>query len=426
MTFYMLIPKREPFVNVASGNSYFSIYQNEAYTSPQQIDDAVDALRITLDDKDDMLHMRRCYQFPNKTVQTMKSDLTTAYNHPVEGGMYVTDFEMITCSFKDVESKIVCEIQKFYETNLCKSNATLSCSQFPNSVTDMNNWKEETAKCPQISNANKNTPSSRIELSCDAKLQGPIYVLLFQAPYYRNDNQEPITLQFTMDAYGFLPFNSKRNVPDDDAPIYYYAQIMFARYNKMGMLSQIDFMRDKFMPELDRTNFSKEKQCFLMTKNNRERIHLPGGCGSTDGTPYVATCLGPATPGVRDSKNTRSSYGILYELNPQYHVLSSFINMQPASIPSEPGCGTFSSRKYREAYPDALKQSKKEPLEHWVTEGIEKGFLGFLEGDNQPNGGLWDGPKYVVQNRVRNVDALNHLKTIGWKSNATVCLKNPV
>jgi hypothetical protein len=418
MTFYLLLPKREGFINSLSGYTSMSIYKDEKNDTPAKIDQSLELMRIALDDGDDLLHLRRCYQFPEYTIERFKRERNRLYAHEAEGGMYVADFDLITCSFQDVQSRIMCELQRFHTAHLCKQTGTW-CPRRPGTQ-----WRESN-KCP-LSGTLRSVP---IEEKCDTKIHGPVYALIFQAPYYRNADNQPMSVQFTIDSYGYLPYNQNKPAPDEDAPIYYYVQLLFARYNRVGTRSQLDFMRDHFLPKWDAAFFSKEKQCFLITKNNRERPSFPGGCASTNGAPYSATCLGPKNPLLpnADEKTTRSSFALLYEINPSYNLLAPIMGtVAPSSPPQAPGCGTFSPDKYVQAYGDV--PPSETPFQHWAMVGVAQGRLGFLDGQTAA-GGLFDAAGYEAQHldvRRARVPGAEHLRQAGWRENRRICLKKPM
>lgn len=429
--YFMLIPRKhnkEYFANYYStGVTFYNVYQQPDNKTPQDIDSAVSAQRISMDDKNDLLHMRRCYQFPNQTIESLKAlkAAGNAFKHKVEGGMYVLDFDMVTCSFSDVQSKIVCELQKFQEQLLCKSaTGPRKCTSFPYSrvAADVHTWKP-LDRCPLKATAP--TPVVDVVATCDTKIQGPVYALLFQAPFYRSESGAEVTAQFNVADFDNLPYTGSK---DADAPIYYYVQLLFARYNKNAQLSSMDFMRDYFIPYMDARNFSKERHCYIASKNNITRPNLPGGCSSTEGYPYAAKCLGPADPSKHDKNDRRetiSSYGILHEINPNHAIMNTLLNVGQAQMPREAGCGKFSSEKYAQAYPNVPRQAA---LKHWATEGIRKGMLGFVEG-RETAGGLWSESNYLkVHADVKRsrMDPLAHLQNYGWKENRTICLSKPM
>lgn len=425
VVFFLLMPRKEKFINLQSGETTFSLYQKKEYQTPGEVDRAMNILGITLDDKDDLLQMRRCYQIPYHDVRALKKKVASGnlFKHQIEGGMHVRDFDMITCSFRDVQSRIICELQKFYEHNVCNNKSATGCESFPSSMNPAS-WSPS-QKCPFNTTT---TASPNVKLSCKGSIQGPVYAFVFQAPYYRNDMNQMMSAQFTIDAFEYLPYNANRAVADSDAPIYYYVQLLFGRYNKSGALSQIDFMKDVFLPRMDNMWFSKEKQCYIITKDNNDQVYLPGGCASTD-APYESRCLGPRNPKRpnADEKTTLSSYGILYEINPNFNLISSFMDATvDGPRPQAPGCGTFDNAKYLRAYPD-VKSSGMDPLQHWANKGIREGKLGFIE--NNEMGGLWHGNGYLQYHTDvarAGVRPLKHLQTSGWKEKRTICLRSPL
>lgn len=420
ITFFMLVPKKEHFISVSSGETYPSVYKTAAYTSPAMIDDIFKLKAITMDDRDDLLHMKRCYQFPDAKVNSIKTGLPQFYSQvsAVEGGVYNVSFDMLSCSFKDVQSRIICELQKFHEKFLCNSTKNLSCTTFESSITNVDSWNPN-QKCPFPRPA----AESDITITCSTKIEGPVYALIFQSPYYRNAQNQNMPIQFTIDKYGYLPYNTDKPVPDENAPIYYYVNLVFSRYNKNGKLAPVDYMRDRYIPLLDSFAFSKDKACYINAKNN-PNPGMPVGCASTD-TPYKATCLGPRNPlsPNADERNTESSYGILYEINPEYSIIKDIMNDEPIACTGEPpGCGKFSASKYIQAYPE-VASSGKTAIQHYATQGINEGKLGFIDGKNC--GGVWNGSGYLnthIDVKNARVDPKSHFNSYGWKENRTICL----
>jgi hypothetical protein len=424
VTFFMLMPRKESFIDLPSASSY-SLYQKPAVKTPAEFDRAMQMYGITLEDANELMQMKRCWQLPDVTIDKLKADRDNLFTHPVEKGMYFVDFDMVTCSFDDVQSRIICELQKFHEEKLCNTRKPLSCTSFPKSKTDVGSWNTS-QKCGEIAN---NQPQSVIEVTCSTKIQGPVYVMLTQAPYYRNNNNEMMHAQFTMDMFGRLPYNANRTKPDDDAPIYYYVMILFSRYNRDGRLSSIDYMRDTYFNIFDSAFFSKEKQCFIMTKNNSKHVFLPGGCGSLN-NPYRSSCIGPSDPNnpSRKEKDTESTFAIIFQINTEYPLIVDIMGTGKGAVKlsDAPGCGRFDEVKYKETYPDITRMSKT-PINHWATEGIQEGRLGFIQGVSF--GGTWNPSGYKnIHNDVKSsdIDALQHFSSVGWKENRAVCLGSAI
>lgn len=313
-TFYLLFPKKEGFLNV-SGVTSSSIYKDAGVTiTPSDIDSQYNAMRSGLADKGNLLHMKRCYQFPNETIESIRNK----FNYMLDNdGMYYTDFDMVTCKFSDVESRIMCELQKFKD-QLCGSGASsMKCGT---KRTEMD-WSS-TKGCPS------NIMPTTTDGGCNTVVHGPVYALVFQAPYYRvkddiTKEPRPLTLQFQTLDVQLMPRNGYQNDDDSGTPLFIYVQLLFSKYNKNGTYTPgVDYMNQYFIPVWDRKYFSKEMQCFIKTVGKNDMV---GGCATID-KPYEAKCLGPKDAMVKnpkDEKNTPSSYGILYTVNQDFTLLSN-------------------------------------------------------------------------------------------------------
>lgn len=540
VTFYLVLPKREGFLNLSGVNS-ISLYMNAGRdATAAEVDANFAAVESTLADKGSLLHMRRCYQFPNETLESFRQKFTYSFSND---GMYYVDFDMITCKFSDVESRIMCELQKFKD-KLCGVQGKIKCG---NTVTSTK-WSADrgcTISTPLTSGVQATDPD------CVRKIQGPVYALVFQAPYYRaKDNTVPggermISLQFqTLDTM-LMPYNGLQKEDDSNTPIFIYVQLLFPRYNKNGTyMPQVNYMDQYFFPEWDRKYFSKEMQCFIKTVGKLDTV---GGCASSQ-SPYEAVCLGPRTPinyAEDDEKGTVSTYGVLYQINRSYalfqdlfyestptssppikmpevfHMKGSFLDVQSASaecnkvgaviasredaydayaaghnvceqgfvsdgfiVSSSQGtlsacqnnkgfnvvsnqnrpnvgvfcygvrpknnnkinawdargflskfdwlnitqnvpqtkCGAFSEEKYFAKYPDA-QASGQSGLQHWVSQGMAKGYKGFLKGSDVS--GSFDEAMYskMYAGKIVNQSGIQHLRQKGAAEEKWVCLK---
>lgn len=324
-TFYLFFPRREGFMNEASSTS---VYKDSPLG---EFEKNMEMLEAVLTDKRDLLQMKRCYQFPNHTMESLKKTLT--YNFQNDG-MYYLDFDMVTCNFSDIESRIVCELQKFKDL-LCGAKPANACGGTAKPL----DWSA-TMGCP-VNNAPTDKRDETTTVMCDTKIDGPVYALIFQAPYYRVHDEaknevRPLALQFQTVDTQFLPFNGFQSKNDSGVPLFVYVQLLFSKYNKNGTrMPQVDFMNQYVLPQFDRKYMSKENQCFLRAVQHH---NLFGGCATTQ-KPYEATCLGPKDAVAKDpsdEKNTPSTYGILYTLNPKYSLVANMF-----SEDNSPVTGTF-------------------------------------------------------------------------------------
>lgn len=536
VTFYLVLPKKEGFLNL-SGVTSSSLYKDAS----GDVDANFNAMQTTLADKGSLLHMRRCYQFPEYTLEQLRNALNT-YTGTM--GMYSMDFDMITCKFDDVESRIVCELQKFKD-KICGVKGKIQCGASRNTVA----WNANNG-CKSVTPVVTGVQQTKTNPECLKTIQGPVYALVFQAPYYRTkdsttNEERTLALQFqTLDTM-LMPYNGMQKSEDDSTtPIYVYVQLWFPRYNNNGTyMPQVNFMDQYILPELDRKFFSKEMQCFIKTVGKYDMV---GGCASTT-TPYEAKCLGPKTAvnyEKNDEKSTLSTYGVLYQVNQSYALfndmftpkiatfttplsnlpevyfhkgsftsvdaaanacqetggviasredaydaysyghnvcdkgfvedgyvanssqgtlascstakgftLNSFQNqtnvgafcygLRPntntkvsawdtlgytsrknwldANKPQQK-CGTFSEEKYFAKYPDA-KASNMSGIQHWLTQGIAKGYSGMIKESDAT--GSFDSTMYgnLYNGQLKNKTPLQHLKEFGIGEGNRVCLK---
>lgn len=162
------------------------------------------------------------------------------------------------------------------------------------------------------------------------KLQGPIYAMVLQAPYYRDErtgipgNHSNITVQpFNVMEYKYSASVILKNLVEGssihnmDAPepgIFFLVYLLCPMYdpsNRFRILSKearAQGIRDCLLPFLQNT--TNEKMCKIKcAKNDLLR------CGCLNRTkPYDAKCLGPKGKGDRQKKDF-TTYGIIYRIN---------------------------------------------------------------------------------------------------------------
>lgn len=235
----------------------------------------------TIDDQKDELIMKRCYQIPNTTIEYVKGIFKNK-NRPCP----IHSFDIITNNFTDVINKVVLDIQNVHDTK----------------VKDL--------------------------------IHGPIYTLIFQVPYYKNDKGEDISLQsFNTSAYKFQPYYDAKNL-NTNPTIYYYCIICYGRYDRRWKLAEDDLFKKHYMQMLDQWYSSFEPQCYMVGVGTSTGPFKFAGCASSDAIKdgsYSATCLGPKLGNnllqndPNDTKNTRSTYGILYVINNNADSIKRFL-----------------------------------------------------------------------------------------------------
>jgi hypothetical protein len=351
-TFYMLMPRmfKEAFTDLSTR----TINVDPNTNTPSALDAGLSGAFPTLSDRRELLLMKRCYQFPKHTIESFQR--AVRYRHE-QDDMYVRSFGLLTCAFKDVESRIMCELQTFRERVLCKDNASLYLcpTPLPNSQEmtgsggGLHNYP--TTSCRSAAYQKTSSVPREEESPCTNGIQGPVYALIFQAPYYRNDQNRTVSAWInSRDLFGESAARDNgigNPTVLEDVPMYVYVQLLFSRYNSAGIyLPNKDFVNQWIIPEWDKRYFSKDAKCYLRA-NKASVFPTFAGCGSVDATPYAARCLGPANPikpDVNDANDTKSSFGVLYEVNPAFaHLRKLFGESKPLtlSVPAPNACRGF-------------------------------------------------------------------------------------
>ena len=234
----------------------------------------------TIDDRSDELIMKRCYQIPTTIDYIIAQANRTRYR-----GARRTLTE-ITSNFTDVINKITLDIQTVHDTLV------------------------------------------------NGLIHGPIYVFVYQVPYYKNKEGQDISLQsFNVSSYNFQPSFDERNI-NGQQPIYYYVQIYYSRYDSDWKLTQGDVFKKSIMNEYDNLYASFEPQCYMVAAGTTTGPTKYAGCASSTASTNgmnTATCLGPQfgnsllQQDKEDKKNTVSTYGILYTINMNAPTIKKFL-----------------------------------------------------------------------------------------------------
>lgn len=145
------------------------------------------------------------------------------------------------------------------------------------------------------------------------KIQGQIYVVLSQSPYYRDENNTPISIQFSYTNYLSLPYNAAKNTGiDSNPPIQFYGHLIFTAYNRDANLITDTDVRMTAVLNIKKNFRQKEGICFIQCPHG----DLPCGCASQD-APYLTNCLESTNPSQMSS-GERYTYAILYRVNPRF------------------------------------------------------------------------------------------------------------
>lgn len=146
------------------------------------------------------------------------------------------------------------------------------------------------------------------------QIQGQIYVVLAQAPFYMDVNNNPVSLQFSYNNYQNRPVNVMTSAEKETNPqIEYTGYVIFTAYYKNGDLITDVNKRKKVILNIKNIFRQKENLCFISCPQNSG---LPCGCASRD-APYISNCLESKNPS-KMSSGERYTYAILYRVNPMF------------------------------------------------------------------------------------------------------------
>lgn len=244
IVFVLVVPKktREPF-QVVTGVTSIDIYKS-ANSAPEFLSEYDRKARLgLLDDRNNLLHMRGCYQVPasmNVIQELVNLSNSPAYRVNRLGPMYTNNFgEVLDRIREDIKS---------------------TCNA-------LRSFKKDT----------------------NAKLEGQIYVMIFQAPYYQSQDGSMMSVQFNIAGYGMLPINIA-GVGDVDTlrerPLDFDAFVIYANYRKNMDVRSTPYALDSLLASYR----TKHEQCFLQCQGASSYIC---GCKTGDAPQqhYKSNCV---------------------------------------------------------------------------------------------------------------------------------------
>jgi hypothetical protein len=267
--YILLIPRRytsEHFQEAHTSNSSRSLYK-----SSQNYETDLNMFRPTLSDGDDMLIMKGCYQLPPNVRNMFPSACAK------------TTFSIYTSSFEEIRAKIISTLLEAKAKN--------------------NNQKLTDAH--------------------------PIYVLVEQSPFMRDDKGNVLSMQYNVSSYGFHPVNLMRSgasVADNSRPLFYRITIYYTAYTQVvGNVAATPYNFDSSLARYR----SKKDQCFISCQGDTTDTYC--GCinrdvDKNDNKSYASKCSSTPLPvnGVVDTtKNVEADFVILFTLNTKAPIIIS-------------------------------------------------------------------------------------------------------
>jgi hypothetical protein len=250
-----------------TGTSTTAIFHSAA--DQAAFDKEIYAARDVIDDRDDVLHARDCYQFPADGTNRLSAGLRRI-------GVLFSEIKTLTFSGDEIKSKIVQEVL----------------------------------------DTQKRLPGDII--------RGPVYAFITQAPFYRDPSGREMTLQFTVNDYLLKPYNiMKATAPGEmPPPIYVTIYIVYTGYNARRQrlpqpmnLYQLPVQSISGGYVSIQTLRSRDKMCKMMCPQTSSEY--PMFCGCATGThPYNSTCLGPTNEANKNvDKVVKSTFIFGYLVN---------------------------------------------------------------------------------------------------------------
>jgi hypothetical protein len=219
----------------------------------------------SLSDNSDLLQARRCYQFPGAMLNNMSNS--------GRFGCYYTVFEGLFPSLTEINSRIIQEIIKFKD-------------------------------------------------KIGSPIQGQVYVILFQVPYFVNERGNPIEIGYDVkDTTNFWPSGGS----SPRQTVFYRVYVYFANYDP----SSHEYSKDSYfecviLSDFDSKYASNDKQCFIRCLQSNTAC----GCTSaaaglySENPSYKVKCMGRDKQ--QNDQLAPSSYGMLFTINQQYNILTPY------------------------------------------------------------------------------------------------------
>ena len=259
---YLATIRRRNIEKFTDSVSSYSLYSSN---SSPDFDKRMNDFKDSLSDGKNLLHVYGCGISLGKAPNALRD-----YVMDVANGLYVLPIDgerMYANNFRSVEDAVALGIDDFYR------------------------------------NINKNNT-----------IQGQVYAVISQAPYYRDDNNNPISLQYTVDQYGYRPTNAMKETSDiPNQKLKFDGYLIFTAYDMNGLLIDNTSVRRNKVLNIKMNFRQKEKMCFIGCTNT---INIPCGCASQD-DPYVSKCLDAGAP-TNLSEGEIYTYAILYRVNPMF------------------------------------------------------------------------------------------------------------
>ena len=218
--------------------------------------------RNTLGDRDDLMSFNRCYQFPEGLSI---NDLLFFANKENYAAVQI---KLHTASFTEVQTRIIQEIIKFKDR----------------------------------------LPTQKIE--------GDVHVFISQSPYFADNQERTMTVQYHINQYIFKPYNITN--PDSiDEPLDINIVLLFAKYDKRRAVYR--------RPRQDITVLlmgleTRDQKCKIECTHENKLLCGCANKGTVGGPPRnTAVCLGvnPSRP----QQAIRADFVIGYKINKKFDPL---------------------------------------------------------------------------------------------------------
>lgn len=145
-------------------------------------------------------------------------------------------------------------------------------------------------------------------------IKGQVYAVISQAPFYRDDANNFLAVQYNADNYLNKPTNVMKSNHTTGYPmIQFNGYLIFTAYTDKLVPIRDVATRKKVVINIKKVFRQKENLCFITCP---QHDNLPCGCGTQD-KPYLSNCLESGNPS-KMSSGQKYTYAVLYRVNPRF------------------------------------------------------------------------------------------------------------